>query len=213
MTIQIRAATPGTVSQWQPSGIGVSSAMQHGQSTLVMFPAIKHEPGSFSRMDLFGSVSVSTSSNSSYQGTLSLARRDLHPERLDPLARLVRLRLLHVERHGRDLVRLPRRPPELLAADQRRDDPRRVLHRHPVAVGLHERQLGHDLQHRASSRSRSPSAGRSEARPTHRTSSSRAWASSRPRQRPSPEPSHSADLIATGAGTGRPVVNLMNYTA
>ena len=47
--------------------------MQHGQSTLVMFPAIKHEPGSFSRMDLFGSVAVSTSSNSSYQGTLSLA--------------------------------------------------------------------------------------------------------------------------------------------
>ena len=55
-----------------PPGLGASSFLQHGQSTLVMFPAILQQDASFSRMDLWGSVSVSTSSNSSYQGTLSL---------------------------------------------------------------------------------------------------------------------------------------------
>ena len=44
-----------------------------GQSSLVIFPAIAPQPVTASRVDVFVSNSVSTSSNSSYQGTLSLA--------------------------------------------------------------------------------------------------------------------------------------------
>lgn len=61
-----------TFSTWMPPGLGYSSYTPFGQSTLVVFPAQIPQQGVFSRMDLWASVSVSTSSNSSYQGTLSL---------------------------------------------------------------------------------------------------------------------------------------------
>ena len=61
-----------TLSQWMAPGFGFSTFSQMGQSSLVFFPAQLQQNGIFSRADFFGSQSVSTSSNSSFGGTISL---------------------------------------------------------------------------------------------------------------------------------------------
>jgi len=62
----------GTASQWIPAGIGYSSFTQMGQSSLVLFQANAPAYLSASAANLYASISVSTSSNSSHDGRISM---------------------------------------------------------------------------------------------------------------------------------------------
>lgn len=70
--IGLAGAGGATVSEWMPPGVGYSSFTQMGQSSLVMFQVAPPYYVTASRADVFASISVSTSSNSSHNGYVSL---------------------------------------------------------------------------------------------------------------------------------------------
>ena len=72
-TITINAFTEALpLRQWTPPGIGSLVTTQIGQSTLKMFPAQLEMNGSFSHVDIFGSIGMTTNALSSFSGTVSM---------------------------------------------------------------------------------------------------------------------------------------------
>lgn len=73
LTLSIVDALVGTKSLWTPPHPGSPAALQQGASSLFLFPALVDNYVTASQVNVPISISLSTSSNSSHAGTLSMA--------------------------------------------------------------------------------------------------------------------------------------------